>query len=439
MKILLIHWYYPPQIGGVETILKGMAETLAARGHQVTVYAVKVDEQKDIEYPGVKIIRDSDFKPARDQDDKALKRFKEKISQELHANDIVLSQNMSIDLAYNQSKIIYDLAQQLNIPHGDHMHCDNNTAQGVELLNHPWKKLILGVSNFHRDNLKKLIIPDNKTPVLTLYNGTDITEFDPETTEGKVLNYPAIEHVVNKFKEMNVLGGKGGVTVGSIKSYFKTQGLANGEKIILCSARLVNPDGKPTYRKGIDILLKALRRLLEKYPEDKWKVVLTAPRSYGSTEKEYGERQRLLAAFGDDLTLLLNNGKIIYFPPGGGFIPIFMLLKAVDIYCQPSKAEPFGLVFIEAMAMRKITIGADNGAIPEIITNGKTGFLIKDQQGYKELAEILHRILGLDLQSLNEIGKAAQQEVVSRFSLNSMVDKLEEYIDIYLRPFKNLA
>ena len=45
-----------------------------------------------------------------------------------------------------------------------------------------------------------------------------------------------------------------------------------------------------------------------------------------------------------------------------------MLLKAVDIYCQPSKAEPFGLVFIETMAMEKITIGADNGAIPEIIT-----------------------------------------------------------------------
>jgi len=439
MKILLIHWYYPPQIGGVETIMKGMAETLANRGHQVTIYAAKVDEQKEIEYPGVKIVRDPDFNPLRDQDGKALNRFKEKITQELYANDVVLTQNMSIDLAYNQSKIIYDLAQQLNIHHGDHMHCDNTTAQGVELLNHPWKKFVLGVSNFHRDNLKKLIKPDSRIPVLTLYNGTDTTEFNPETAEGKVLKYQAIEHVINKFKEMNILNGKDGIAVDSIKKYFKSQGLTNGEKVILCSARLVNPDGKPTYRKGIDILLKGLGRLLKKYPEDKWKVVLTAPRSYGSTEKEYTERKRLLTAFGDDLKVLVKNNKVIYFPPGGGFIPIFMLLKAVDIYCQPSKAEPFGLVFIEAMAMEKITIGADNGAIPEIITHEKTGFLIKDQQNYEELAELLHRILDFDPQRLKEIGKAGRQKVISSFSLNSMVDKLEEYIDIYLRPFRNIV
>lgn len=72
MKILLIHWYYPPQIGGVETILKGIAETLVDRGHQVTVYAAKVDEQEDIDYPGLKIVRDPDFNPAKDQNKNAL-------------------------------------------------------------------------------------------------------------------------------------------------------------------------------------------------------------------------------------------------------------------------------------------------------------------------------------------------------------------------------
>lgn len=439
MKILLVHWYYPPQIGGVETIMKGMAETLAARGHQITVYAAKVDEQRDIEYPGVKVVRDPDFNPVKDQENNALSRFKKKIAKELQTSDIILTQNMSIDLAYNQSKIIYDLAQQLNIPHGDHMHCDNNTSQGVELLNHPWKKLLLGVSDFHRDNLRNLISIDNKVPVLTLYNGTDTTEFDPRTAERKVLNYPAIEHVVNKFREADILGNKDGITVDSIKKYFESQGLTRGEKLILCSARLVNPDGKPTYRKGIDVLLRALRKLFEKYPKDKWKVVLTAPRSYGSSENDYAERQKLLTAFGDDLKILIENNKVIYFPPGGGFIPTFMLLKAIDIYCQPSKAEPFGLVFIEAMAMEKVTIGADDGAIPEIITYGKTGFLIKDQQNYGELAELLHKILHSDSQRLKEIGKAARQEVVSCFSLNSMVDKLEEYINTYLMPFRNIT
>lgn len=435
MKILLVHWYYPPQIGGVETILKGITDTLAARGYSTTIYAAKVDEQKDIKYPGVKIVRDPDFNPIKDKDKNALMRFKKKVERELRSNDIVLTQNMSIDLAYNQSKIIYDLAQQLNIPHGDHMHCDNTTAPGVELLNHPWKKFVLGVSNFHRDNLKKLIKRDNEVPVLTLYNGTDTAEFDPETAEKKLLNYPAIEHVINNFKKMNILGDKDGITVESIKNFFKSQGVNEEERIILCSARLVNPDGKPTYRKGIDVLLKALRRLLEKYPKDKWRVVLTAPRSYGSSDEDYAERQRLLTAFGDDLKILFENKKVIYFPPGGGFIPMFMLLNAVDIFCQPSKAEPFGLVFIEAMAMERITIGANSGAIPEIITHGKTGFLIKEQQNYNELAELFHMVFTLDPKRSKEIGKAAKQEVLSRFSINSMVDKLEGYMDTYLRSY----
>jgi glycosyltransferase involved in cell wall biosynthesis len=87
------------------------------------------------------------------------------------------------------------------------------------------------------------------------------------------------------------------------------------------------------------------------------------------------------------------------------------------------------------MAMEKVTIGADDGAVPEIITHGKTGYLIKDQQNYGELAELLHEILNSDPQRMKEIGKAARHEVVSCFSLNSMVDKLEEYIDRYLAPF----
>ena len=81
---------------------------------------------------------------------------------------------------------------------------------------------------------------------------------------------------------------------------------------------------------------------------------------------------------------------------------------------------------------KRITIGADNGAIPEIITNGETGFLIKDQSNSEELSELLHEILHSDPQRLKEIGKAARQEVLNRFSLNSMVDKLEEYVDKYL-------
>ena len=42
--------------------------------------------------------------------------------------------------------------------------------------------------------------------------------------------------------------------------------------------------------------------------------------------------------------------------------------------------EPFGLVLIEAMACGTPVIADSEGAVPEIIENGKTGFIIDNQE-----------------------------------------------------------
>jgi glycosyltransferase involved in cell wall biosynthesis len=51
------------------------------------------------------------------------------------------------------------------------------------------------------------------------------------------------------------------------------------------------------------------------------------------------------------------------------------LMAAADIFAMPSFGEPFGLVFLEAMAMQRPVIGLDNGGTPEVVEHGQTGLL----------------------------------------------------------------
>lgn len=54
-----------------------------------------------------------------------------------------------------------------------------------------------------------------------------------------------------------------------------------------------------------------------------------------------------------------------------------LLLNSKGLIIPSVFQEPFGLVMIEALSCGVPLIGLDNGAIPEIIENGKNGFLVK--------------------------------------------------------------
>jgi len=51
----------------------------------------------------------------------------------------------------------------------------------------------------------------------------------------------------------------------------------------------------------------------------------------------------------------------------------------VDVLCMPAREEAFGMVFLEAMAMRKPIIATDLGGIPEVVTEGRNGLLVRPE------------------------------------------------------------
>ena len=55
---------------------------------------------------------------------------------------------------------------------------------------------------------------------------------------------------------------------------------------------------------------------------------------------------------------------------------VLSLIGACDMFVLPSLAEPFGLVLLEAMSLRKPVIATNAGGPREIVVDGSTGTLI---------------------------------------------------------------
>jgi len=97
--------------------------------------------------------------------------------------------------------------------------------------------------------------------------------------------------------------------------------------------------------------------------------------------------------------------------------------KAIKLY-RNAKAllfpikweEPFGLVMIEAMACGTPVIAYPNGAVPEVVRDKKTGFIVKN---VREMTEAIKNIDKIDR-------KKCRERVEKHFSVEKMADEYEK-------------
>jgi glycosyltransferase involved in cell wall biosynthesis len=68
------------------------------------------------------------------------------------------------------------------------------------------------------------------------------------------------------------------------------------------------------------------------------------------------------------------------------------LLAAADFLLLPSTSEGLPLVILEAQASKAVTLAAPTAGIPEVIDNGRTGFLI-DAKDHEAYADCIARLL----------------------------------------------
>ncbi len=97
------------------------------------------------------------------------------------------------------------------------------------------------------------------------------------------------------------------------------------------------------------------------------------------------------------------------------------LLRRCRMMIAPSHYESFGMMFVEAMAFGRATIGCPVGGVPEIVLDGRTGLLVKpDDEG--ALAEAILS-LAADPQRCAAMGQAGYERFRERFTAERMAEE----------------
>ncbi len=99
------------------------------------------------------------------------------------------------------------------------------------------------------------------------------------------------------------------------------------------------------------------------------------------------------------------------------------LMQAMDLFVLPTRREGFGVVFAEAMAMGKATVGSDIGPIAEVVEDGVTGYLAPADNPEAFAARAL--ALLSDDAKRRVFGEAGRRRVEQRFSQSRMCELIE--------------
>lgn len=97
------------------------------------------------------------------------------------------------------------------------------------------------------------------------------------------------------------------------------------------------------------------------------------------------------------------------------------------LFVMPSLFEPWGHVFLEAMAYGLPCIGSSYGATPEIIRDGVTGTIVPTGEP-EPLATALTSLLG-DPARAEAMGRRAHQEVLHGHTWDDVVERMAPYIE----------
>lgn len=108
-------------------------------------------------------------------------------------------------------------------------------------------------------------------------------------------------------------------------------------------------------------------------------------------------------------------------------------LYAADVFVHPARCpEGFGITLVEAMATGLPCIAFEKGAIPELITNGREGFLEKDVDAGKLAEMISHMYEKLCDRSIETMSRDAAAKA-QMFDIKVTVRKLHELYEMEKR------
>jgi glycosyltransferase involved in cell wall biosynthesis len=195
---------------------------------------------------------------------------------------------------------------------------------------------------------------------------------------------------------------------GPVHNLKEELGIEPDERVIGIIGRL-KPD------RGYDVVLKAFKILRQKM--DKIKLVIVGRSS--QIEKSIKEP---LARLGIEKDVIL---------AGYRFEDYFSMIFTFDLFVMMrAGSDGSARALREVMAMGKTAIVSDRGMLPELVEDGKSGFVVKTDE--HELAEKIGLILGDD-ERRKAFEQCAREMAVEKWSYEAQAERMKQCYEGLLR------
>jgi glycogen(starch) synthase len=251
------------------------------------------------------------------------------------------------------------------------------------------------------------VVRAQPTPVLaTLHQGYASPLLDPEWLHGRILRAATwitacSSSILGLMRQrLPEITGRSSVILNSLEMPpVAPAPLSRTPPRILCLGRLVR-------EKGFDLALLAWAHLARRFPGGKLLV--------GGDGPARPDLLRLVTDLGLDSVEFLG-----WVAPDN--VP--MLINASTLVLMPSRTEPFGLVALQSAQMARPVVATRVGGLPEVIVEGKTGFLTEPED-VGGLARAIQFLLEHP-SAAAAMGRAARRRAEEVFDWNAHVDAYE--------------
>jgi glycosyltransferase involved in cell wall biosynthesis len=179
------------------------------------------------------------------------------------------------------------------------------------------------------------------------------------------------------------------------------------------TARVIGTAGRLVPIKGIVYLIRALASLRTEIPDLRLEIAGSGP------ERSTIENEIRSHGLTDCVTFLDWQAELL---------PVF---ARWDIFVLPSLEESFGIAALEAMAAGLPVVATAVGGVPELVEDGRTGWLVPPANP-NALADRLRGLL-LDPEERRAMGAAGQARARESFSVGRMVTAISEIYDQLLK------
>jgi len=361
---------YP--IGGAETVVENLANVLAQKGHEISIFTTSASSKDEIEkYNGIAVYRyGTNFK--------------------------VASGRFSFGLLKNPVKYSTDLVHvHISVPMGD---------IGGFLYAKRKNKPLIATTHFDMGSYKGIAIKS------AYYFYTKLI--------AKVLSYADVvispsENYINESKFIKKYKNKVVVIPNGINiedfdiPYSKEE--CREKLAFLPSEKILLYVGNLEPRKGPDILIKAMPRILKNVYDTKLVIV-----GDGVMRNELNNlAEKLKISERVKFTGFVHKSeKVLYY-------------KSADVLVLPSLYEVFGIVNLEAMACNVPIVASKIGGIPDVVKDGENGLLVPPRDSEALADAIIYLLKNKDIRErMGENGRKLVEEKYTWKKVAEETDKL---------------